>query len=228
MLKLIYRWVNGYSIKASKKLSRKIICSFLEQEFSTIEANSDVLNVGSGGDVESLLANYAKENNFFVKSFDIDETRKPDILGDICQYDFGQEDIFDCIVMSEVLEHLHSPHLAISNIQKILKPNGKLVITVPFIFPIHDRPYDYYRYTKYGLHFLLKNFQEIQVEERNSWGEAINVLFVRLVMEKTKAARICAPIVVFIAFTMTPVWLLMAKIIPSDFLTTGYVVTARK
>jgi len=227
-LKSIYRHINRFLIRLSKKLSRKRVYSFLKQEFSTIESNSKVLNVGSSGEVESLLTEYSRENHFTVQFFDIDETKSPDIVGDICDYNFEHSNVFDCVVMSAVLEHLHSPHLAIYNIHKALKPNGKLVITVPFIFPIHSRPYDYYRYTKYGLHFLLKKFQKVQVEERNSWSEAINVLFVRLVMENSKAARISAPIIILFVFTMTPIAILMAKIIPSDFLTTGYVVTARK
>jgi len=65
----------------------------------------------------------------------------PDIIGYICNYKFKELD-FDFVILAEVLEHVHSPHKAIENIKNALKPNGRLLITVPFIFPIHDLPHD--------------------------------------------------------------------------------------
>ena len=83
-----------------------------------------------------------------------------------------------------MLEHLHSPQAAITNLYQSQRNRGELILTVPFCFPIHDRPYDYYRYTCYGLEFLFRNFKGMQINERNSWTEAINVLQVLLLMEK--------------------------------------------
>lgn len=125
------------------------------------------------------------------------------------------------------MEHLHSPHLAIDNIKKILSKNGKLILTVPFIFPIHERPYDYYRYTKFGLSFLLQNFSDVVIKERNSWIEAISVLFVRLIMDKNIMSRIFAPFIIILVFINLPFVYLLAKLINTDFITTGYIVTAK-
>ena len=47
---------------------------------------------------------------------------------------------YDVVVIAEVLEHLHSPHLAVENLRNTLRPNGRLVLTVPFIFPIPEAP----------------------------------------------------------------------------------------
>ena len=68
-----------------------------------------------------------------------------------------EDDKFDCIICTEVLEHLHSPAAAISEMKRILKPGGMLILTTRFVFPIHDAPNDYYRYTKYGLKFLFSD-----------------------------------------------------------------------
>ena len=222
----IIRFVYSIFIRMSKLLSRKGIYPFLHKEFQNIGLGKKVLTIGSGGEINKVLKEYSTKNNFEVISFDISEERKPDILGDICTYDFKELE-FDVVVIAEVLEHLHSPHLAIDNIKKILSKNGKLILTVPFIFPIHERPYDYYRYTKFGLRFLLQNFSDVVIKERNSWIEAISVLFVRLIMDKNIMSRIFAPFIIILVFINLPFVYLLAKLINTDFITTGYIVTAK-
>jgi 2-polyprenyl-3-methyl-5-hydroxy-6-metoxy-1,4-benzoquinol methylase len=214
-------------VRLSKFISRKGLYEFLAREFSSIRADETVLTIGAGGEVGELLEEYARQQNFTVTSFDIDQAQQPDILGDICTFDFGQQS-FDVIVFSEVLEHVHSPHLAISNVHRLLKDGGRLVLSVPFIFPIHERPHDYFRYTRYGLEFLLREFKEVRIRERNSWAEAINVLGVRLVVDKNRTARLIAPLFVIAAFVKLPFILLLGKLVRTDLMTTGYVVTASK
>ena len=63
---------------------------------------------------------------------------------------------FDSIISSEVLEHVFWPKQWLFEINRILKPDGLLLLTCPFIFQEHEIPYDYGRYSSYGLHHLLK------------------------------------------------------------------------
>ena len=214
-------------IKLSKILSRKGIYPFLSKEFKNICSGKKVLSIGAGGEVNLILNQYSKKNSFDMVSFDIDKNMQPDILGDICKFDFKEEK-YDYVVIAEVLEHLHSPHLAISNIYSLLNHGGKIILTVPFIFPIHERPYDYYRYTKYGLEFLFKDFSNLQIKERNSWLEAINVLFVRLVMDHNVMSRVFAPFIIILAYINFPFIWIFSKILKTDFITTGYLLTAEK
>jgi SAM-dependent methyltransferase len=214
-------------VRLSKLISRKGLYEFLGREFARIGPGRSVLTIGAGGEVNELLGEHARRQGFNVTSFDIDEKYGPDILGDICAHDFG-ETAFDVIVLSEVLEHVHSPHLAIENIHRILRNDGRLILTVPFIFPIHERPHDYFRYTRYGLEFLLREFRDVRISERNSWAEAVNVLAPRLVADKGRASRIVAPLFVFAAFLKLPLVLLLGKLVQTDSMTTGYVVTASK
>ena len=71
----------------------------------------------------------------------------------------------DLIIMTEVLEHLHCPTLAMSEMNRILKPNGQIILTTPLLWPIHEEPNDYQRYTKYGLKKLLSDtgFKNIKI-----------------------------------------------------------------
>ena len=63
------------------------------------------------------------------------------------------------ICMFEVLEHTEDPISAASNIYKILDTNGYLLLSTPFIFHIHDEPYDFFRFTKYGLKNLFSKYK---------------------------------------------------------------------
>jgi SAM-dependent methyltransferase len=217
-----------YSLKRiSKSLSRKGLYEFLAKEFSSIRFQSQVLTIGAGGEVNTLLDQFAQHFGFQVVSFDIDEKRTPDILGDICSYNFS-DGTFDVVVMSEVLEHVHSPHLALQNIYKTLKQGGKLILTTPFILPLHDRPHDYYRYTRYGLAFLLRDFEHVQIRERNSYLEAIDVLYVRLLQTESKRSRLLAYFFIPLMFIKQPITRVLSKLAATDAMTTGYTVTARK
>lgn len=212
----------------SKKRSRQGLYEFLDHEFSRILPGEKVLTIGAGGEVNDLLYDFASKHKFHITSFDIDKKRNPDIVGDLHIYNF-ETSSFDTIVMSEVLEHLHTPHLGIKNVYKTLKPGGKLILTTPFIFPIHDRPYDYYRYTKYGLKYLLSDFEDVEIKEKNSAFEAIDVLWMRFNKISGRRTYLLKHVIIyFIYYLKRPITLFLMRIIDTDIMTTGYNVKARK
>ena len=61
----------------------------------------------------------------------------------------------DTILCAAVLEHLEKPSKALNEIFRILKPGGCLIKSAPLFWHIHEEPRDFYRYTKFGLQFLL-------------------------------------------------------------------------
>jgi 2-polyprenyl-3-methyl-5-hydroxy-6-metoxy-1,4-benzoquinol methylase len=62
-----------------------------------------------------------------------------------------QSNTFDTVILSDVLEHIAEPAQLMMEISRILKPNGHLIMNVPFLYWIHEAPHDYYRYTNYAL-----------------------------------------------------------------------------
>jgi SAM-dependent methyltransferase len=62
---------------------------------------------------------------------------------------------FDIIIAEQVLEHVLWPFRAVSNLYKMLRPGGILVVTTPFLLRIHDEPADCSRWTEVGLKYLL-------------------------------------------------------------------------
>ena len=74
---------------------------------------------------------------------------------------------YDYIIIFNVLEHLLDPNLALRNLSKICKKNGKIIGSTPFLFRVHGAPKDYSRFTKDHLIELLKssNFKDIEIIE---------------------------------------------------------------
>lgn len=214
--------------RMSKKLSRQGLYEFLAEEYSKIPSGSHVLTVGSGGQVNHLLAQYAQAQEFSVTSFDIDPERGPDIIGDICDYDFGNSE-YDRVILSEVLEHLHSPKDGLKNIYGVLRPGGRLILSTPFALPIHDSPVDYFRFTRYGLEMLLQDYDDVMIRERNSYFEAIDVFWVRLLQSGGSNSLVASFLIIpFIYYIKRPFSKLLSKIVVTNVLTTGYVVSATK
>ena len=73
-----------------------------------------------------------------------------------------KESEFDSVVTNQVLEHVFNPDEFLSEINRVLKTKGKLLLTVPFVWDEHEQPFDYARYSSFGLKSLLeKNGFEI-------------------------------------------------------------------
>ncbi len=72
----------------------------------------------------------------------------------------------DVVISNQVLEHVQSPEKSISEIYRILKPGGVFIGSVPHISPIHLEPWDYRRYTIYGIRQLAEaaGFKTIEIE----------------------------------------------------------------
>jgi SAM-dependent methyltransferase len=64
---------------------------------------------------------------------------------------------FDTLLVTDVLEHISNPRLLWSEMARVLKPMGKLILGVPFLYRVHDAPHDYYRYTEYKLRLFCED-----------------------------------------------------------------------
>lgn len=79
----------------------------------------------------------------------------PDVVADLSKEFPFENEFADTLISFQVLEHLPTPQLYLFECYRILKPGGYLLLSVPFQMGIHEAPYDYFRYTRYGLEYLL-------------------------------------------------------------------------
>jgi SAM-dependent methyltransferase len=118
---------------------------------------------------------------------------------------------FEVVLCTEVLEHVPDPQRAIDEMYRVLVPGGQLLLTTRFLFPIHDAPHDYFRFTKYGLRHLLRRFDITELQEETDAVGTLAVLLQRLGMQAETLHR--AP--------FRAVWLLWAQMArPFSFLIT--------
>ena len=61
----------------------------------------------------------------------------------------------DTVLLLDVMEHLPFPDRALKEIHRVLKPQGLCILQIPFLYPIHDAPLDFQRWTCYGLKIVI-------------------------------------------------------------------------
>lgn len=83
---------------------------------------------------------------------------------------------FDSVVANEVFEHVFNPEQFLGEILRILKPRGLVLLTMPFVWDEHEQPYDYARYSSFGIKYLLEKHGFEIIEQRKSIDD-IRVIF---------------------------------------------------
>jgi hypothetical protein len=83
--------------------------------------------------------------------------------------------------------------------RRVLKPEGRIVVSVPFLFPIHDAPGDYWRFTKYGLRYLFRSGWQIEVLiGESTTQEAIAILLQRIAYQTKMRANTVSKFIVLL------------------------------
>jgi SAM-dependent methyltransferase len=78
---------------------------------------------------------------------------------------FGKES-FDVVISTCALEHIALAKFAISNIKNVCKPGGLVLIIVPSVWPEHNFPFDYWRYSKAEVEYMFSDFDILKIEEK--------------------------------------------------------------
>jgi len=82
------------------------------------------------------------------------EHKRPHVYFNGVDLPFDEAEV-DAILCTEVLEHAVDPVRLTAEMRRVLKPGGKVLITVPFMWGEHETPYDFRRYSTYGIRRLL-------------------------------------------------------------------------
>ena len=152
-------------------VNRSVIIKFIKKAAKETEKGSKILDAGAG---EGNWRSFFDHCHYFTQDKGIGESEwdysrvdyKSDITDIPCE-----NNQFDVVLLTEVLEHLPEPYLALKELNRILKKGGKIYLTAPSSFQEHEIPHDYYRYTTYGLKYLLEKsgFNINSIEKRGGY-----------------------------------------------------------
>ncbi|MBL8253857.1 MAG: class I SAM-dependent methyltransferase [Candidatus Competibacter sp.] len=156
---------------------------------------------------------------------------RPDVFGDGQSLPFGAE-CFDVVVALDVLEHLPAPDQCVQEARRALRGGGQLILQTPFLYPLHDLPHDFQRWTLPGLEALVQR-QGFAVTERRVFGNpcetaaALTAISLAKAVLDSMAHR--SPVMLLIPLFVVGIpvvnllgWLL-ARLLPADdFMPLGY------
>jgi len=116
---------------------------------------------------------------------------KPDHTWDGITMPF-ENNSFDCVIATEVLEHCPDPKVFLKEVFRVLKEGGVFFFTVPFLWNLHEVPNDEYRYTPFSMQRILSDqgFTNIKINASGGWhasmAQMIGLYVSRAPMNKFK------------------------------------------
>jgi SAM-dependent methyltransferase len=123
------------------------------ESFVNEHMKGDVLEVGAGADY--LKKTFAgKYDNWVSLDYDI-RSFSIDVQGDAQQLPF-KDNSFDTIITIDVLEHIPNPEKAVKEYFRVLKPGGKIILSTPFMFWLHEEPFLFFHSSRFGLKHLFE------------------------------------------------------------------------
>jgi SAM-dependent methyltransferase len=124
-----------------------------------------MLDAGAG---EGQYAHYFKRQRYYGVDLAVGDAAwdygKLDVLADLTALPF-RAGAFHAAINVVTIEHLREPGRALTEIARTLEPGGRLLLAAPHEWEVHQAPHDYFRYTRYGLQYLLEQagFEAIDI-----------------------------------------------------------------
>lgn len=105
----------------------------------------------------------------------LDMDTRPNVYGDVQQIPLRGQSV-DCILCTEVLEHLSHPQKCVDEMYRILRDDGLVLTSVPFLYPVHADPFDYQRFTEDGLRNLFREFKSVDVYRMGGYSGTLGLM----------------------------------------------------
>lgn len=125
----------------------------------------EVYDLGCGDSIYKDFVLTLAENYIGVDWENSLHESNPEVVADLNEVLPIPTSSADTVLCISTLEHLREPKDFLHEVSRILKPSGTLLLQVPWQWHIHEEPYDYFRFSTYGLSYLLESsgFKRIEV-----------------------------------------------------------------
>ena len=142
---------------------------FADLKKASIHAHGRMLDLGCGNKpYEKMFAARISEHVGcdIVQS----DQRRVDVICPATEIPLPNE-TFDTVLCTQVIEHVADHRAVLSEAFRLLKPSGALIVSAPMYWPLHEEPYDFFRFTRHGLRHLLENIGFTGLEITNNGGK---------------------------------------------------------
>ena len=148
--------------------NNSILRVFQKEKFKEYKLSGDCLEFGAN---KKISRNFLNSKSLQYRTFlsNIDNSSKKFIKIDI-EKKINHKKKYDNVIFFNILEHLSETNKSIKNVNLLLKKNGQIIGSTPFLYRVHGAPNDYYRFTKSSLEKILKDnrFKNIDIKEIGS------------------------------------------------------------
>jgi SAM-dependent methyltransferase len=124
---------------------------------ASLPAGTRVLDAGAG---EGSYSHHFAKQRYCALDLGIGDAAwnysRLDVVGDLENLPF-RDTAFDACINVVTLEHVREPAAVVRELARSLIPGGRLLLVAPHEWEEHQQPHDYYRYTRYGLAYLLQS-----------------------------------------------------------------------
>lgn len=142
-------------------------------------ARGTMLDIGCGTRRYELIFREVVDSYIGLDWPEIEERALPDVIGDALNIPFVDASV-DVVLATELMEHLPSPDRFLTEVGRVLREDGVLILSVPFMEPIHEEPRDFYRFTPFSLRLLLEQhgFSIRKLWNKGGWWSVVLGSFV--------------------------------------------------
>jgi SAM-dependent methyltransferase len=163
---------------------------------------------------------------------------RPDVIADALHLPFGEATV-DTVLATELMEHVQDSDAFMAEVGRVLRNDGTLILSVPFMEPIHEEPRDFYRFTAYGLQALLARhgLAACSIEQKGGWWSVLGSFVSQSLYEAVRrrfhggggsVSVLTKAIVIPICASAQVLGYCLDKIFKSTRYTLGYVLVARR
>lgn len=148
---------NTEEVKVASRLMADLIAAHYDEHLR-IHAHGKLLDLGCGKvPLYGAYKDHVTENTCVDWENTLHKNSYLDFECNLTETLPFEDNQFDTIILSDVLEHIPEPEKLLAEIARILSNNGKILLNVPFYYWLHEQPHDFYRYTEFALRRFVQN-----------------------------------------------------------------------